>query len=384
MVKILANQGFNLFNVRNMRNIRFLSIMDRMIISELLKTIFSVLIVLVIIIVSRNFIKILKMAVDGIISTEAIFTILGLKVILASVTFIVPAVFVGVLMVFGRMYRDQEMSALASAGVGAGKLYVSVFKLIIPVTLLAVWMSLYLSPWAADQVEQVIYEEKQSIGVRAIGEGKFSEYNSGNLIFYVEKITDDNIMHDVFVQNKSGNEVGILTAKMAEVRIIEGELFIVFLQGERVLGQPGEADFVFEGFTEYGMRLEDSSGIKVDTIEGIATSKLLGSQDLSEIKELFHRLSIPISILFLTMMAVPVAQVSPRSGVYGNLIAAFLIYFSFTNFEKVNGSWMVKGEVPLWFGLFGVYLFASILIVFLLVRLYGLGWVILKLKGVTS
>jgi len=364
-----------------MRNIRIFSVMDRMIISDLLKTILSVLAVLVIIIVSRNLIKILKMAVDGIISTEAIVSILGLKIILASVTFIVPAVFVGVLMVLGRMYRDQEMSALASAGVGVWELYISVFKVIIPFILLAAWMSLYLSPWASDKVEQVIYEQKQSIGVRAIGEGKFSEYNSGDLIFYVEKITDDNIMHDVFVQSRSGTGVGILTAESAEVRVLQDDIYIVFINGERVLGQPGDVDYIFETFAQYGMRLEDNSGIKVDIIEGIATQKLLKTEDIKELRELYHRLSVPISILVLTIMAVPLAQVSPRGGVYGNLAAAFLIYFSFANFEKVSGSWMVKGEIPPWLGFWGVYLFASVLIVFLLVRLYGLSWVMMRLRG---
>lgn len=364
-----------------MRNIRFLSVMDRMMISDLLKMIFSVLLVLVVIIVSRNFIKILKMAVDGLISTEAIISILSLKIILASATFIVPAVFVSVLMVLGRMYRDQEMSAFASAGVGAGKLYLSVFKAIIPVTFLAAWMSLYLSPWAADKVEQVIYEQKQNIGVRAIGEGKFTEFNHGNLIFYVEKITDDNMMHDVFVQNKRGKKIGILTAEHAEIRQIKGDLYIVFLNGERAQGRAGKVDFVFETFSQYGMRLDDSSGIKVDSIEGIATEKLLKTQDLKELRELHHRLSVPISILVLTIMAVPLAQVSPRSGVYGNLAAAFLIYFSFANFEKVSGSWMVKGEIPVWLGFWGVYFFAGALIVFLLVRLYGLAWVMMRLRG---
>ncbi len=367
-----------------MHNFRFLSVLDRMIINDLLKTIFSVLTVLVLIIVSRNFIKILKMAVDGLISTEAIVRILGLKIILASATFIVPAIFVSVLMVLGRMYRDQEMSAFASAGVGAGRLYLAVFKAIIPVALLASWMSLYLSPWAAKQVEQVIHEQKQNVGVRAIGEGKFSEYNHGNLIFYVEKITDDNVMHEIFVQTKHGHEIGILTAEQAEIRQIKSDLFIVFKNGERVQGVVGEADFVFESFSQYGMRLEDNDEIMPNSIEGIATEQLLKTKNLNELRELHHRLSVPLSILVLTIMAVPLAQVSPRSGVYGNLIAAFLIYFSFANFEKVSGSWMVKGEISVWLGFWGVYLFACALIVFLLLRLYGLGWVIMRLRGQVS
>jgi lipopolysaccharide export system permease protein len=355
--------------------------MDRMMMNDLLKTIFSVLIVLVVIIVSRNFIKILKMAVDGLISTEAIVSILGLKIVLASANFMVPAVFVSVLMVLGRMYRDQEMSALASAGAGVGRLYIAVFKTIIPVVFIAAWMSLVVSPWAASKVEQIIYAEKQNIGVRAISAGKFSEYNKGNLIFYVEKITADNVMHDVFVQNKRANEVGIVTSEKAEVRTINNDLYIVFINGERVQGNAGEVDFVFETFDEYAMRLDSSAGIQVNPINGIATRKLLQTQDIKELSELHHRLSVPFSIIVLAIMAVPLAQVSPRSGVYGNLIAAFLIYFSFANFEKVSSSWMVKGDISVWLGFWGVYFLAAFFIVILLVRLYSLTWIIQQLKG---
>lgn len=365
-----------------MRNIRFLSVMDRMMMVDLLKTIFSVLIVLVVIIVSRNFIKVLKMAVEGLISTEAIVNILGLKIVLASASFMVPAVFVSVLMVLGRMYRDQEMSALSSAGAGVGRLYLAVFKTIIPVVFMAAWMSLYVSPWAASTVEQIIFEEKQNIGVRAISAGKFSEYNKGNLIFYVEKISADNVMHDVFVQSKRANEVGIVTAEKAEVRNINNDLYIVFINGERVQGNAGTVDFVLESFTEYGMRLDSGDGgIQVDPINGIATSKLLQTQNLEELSELHHRLSVPFSIIVLAIMAVPLAQVSPRSGVYGNLAAAFLIYFSFANFEKVSSSWMVRGEISAWLGFWSVYFLAALIIVILLVRLYSLSWILMQLKG---
>ena len=364
-----------------MRNIRFLSVMDRMMMVDLLKTIFSVLIVLVVIIVSRNFIKILKMAVDGLISTEAILSILSMKIILASGTFMVPAVFAGVLMVLGRMYRDQEMSALSSAGAGVGRLYLAVFKTIVPVVFMAAVMSLYVSPWAARNVERIIFEEKQNIGVRAIAEGKFSEYNMGDLIFYVEKIDSDNVMYDVFVQNKQANEVGIVTAEQAEVRVIDNQLYIVFINGERVQGKAGAVDFVFETFAEYAMRLEGGTGIQVNPIEGIDSKELLKTRDLKELSELHHRLSVPLSIIVLAIMAVPLAQVSPRGGVYGNLVAAFLIYFSFANFEKVSNSWMVKGEMPVWLGFWAIYFLAAFFIVILLVRLYGLAWVIMRLKG---
>jgi lipopolysaccharide export system permease protein len=367
-----------------MRNIRLLTVIERMMMSELLKTIFSVLTVLVVIIVSRNFIKILKMAVDGLISNEAIASIMGLKILLASINFLAPAVFVGVLMVIGRMYRDQEMSALSSAGVGVWHIYRAVFKLIVPIGLLAALMSLGVGPWATNKIETIIFEQKQNAGIRAISEGRFSEYSHGKWIFYAERISPDNKMQNVFVRNMEGLESGIITAKSAELRNVRGNLYIVFLDGERVSGKLGEVEYSIESFAEYAMHLEESSEEMASKIEGLPSSAILWHpQSLLEVREIYDRLSVPLSVLVLAFMAVPLAQISPRGGVYGNMVTAFLIYFSFANFEKVSGSWLVRGEIPMWLGFWGTYLLAFVVIAFLLVRFYGVAWVMMCLRGKT-
>jgi len=357
------------------------TVIDRLIMKDLFRTIFSVLMVLVIIIVSRHFIKILQMAVDGLISTEAVVKILGLRMLILSADFMVPAVFVAVLMVLGRMYRDQEMSALASAGMGVGGLYVSVFKTMIPILVLAVNMAFFVSPWASNQVDTLLHQEKQGAGIRGIAAGKFSEYSQGNLIFYTEKISANHKMHDVFVQDRRDEQVGIITSATAELRETPNGLYIVFLQGQRVQGEVGELDYAFEEFSEYAMRIEAASGDLVMSQYGLPSGDLFSSPDLKDLRELFRRSAIPMGIIFLTIMAVPLAQVSPRGGVYGNMLTAFLIFFSFSNFEKVSTSWMLKGEIPVWLGFSAVYLLSSLIIIGLLLRLYGIRWFVLNLRA---
>ena len=48
-----------------------------------------------------------------------------------------------VLMVLGRMYRDQEMAAISSAVAELGALYRAVFLLVFPLSVLSVGLSLY-------------------------------------------------------------------------------------------------------------------------------------------------------------------------------------------------------------------------------------------------
>jgi lipopolysaccharide export system permease protein len=173
--------------------------------------------------------------------------------------------------------------------------------------------------------------------------------------------------------------VGIITAKFAELREIKEGLFIVFFDGIRTQGIAGELEYAFETFSEYAMRIEDAVGEPRISIHGISTAELLKSDQLNKISELFRRLFVPMGILLLTLMAVPLAQVSPRGGVYGNLLTAFLIYFSFSNFQQVSLSWMVKGEIPIWLGFSGIYLLSLLVVIFLLVRLYGVDWAVISL-----
>ena len=194
------------------------TVLDKMIIQDLLKTVLSVLTVIVVIIVSRKFIRILDDAIAGLVSNEALLSILGLKTIIASVEFLPVALFMSVLMVLGRMYRDQEMAAVSSAGGGAGTIYRAVFLLIFPLTVLTVGLSLYTMSWAEVKIDKLMQQGAESSDLRGIAAGKFSEYSQGDLVFYVEKISADKKMHTVFVQDRQHGKMSIINAKTAQMK----------------------------------------------------------------------------------------------------------------------------------------------------------------------
>ena len=360
---------------------RLVSVLDKMIVSDLIKTMLSVLTVVVVIIVSRQFIRILAKAIEGAVSTQTILSILGLKTVVVMITLLPAAVFIAVIMVLGRMYRDQEMSAVASAGGGVAALYKAVFLLIIPLSGLAMQLSLVTAPWANAKIQTLIHEDQQSVDVRGITAGRFSEYKQGELVLYVEEISPDKKMHKVFVQNRRKGILGVINAETAVMRDLPAGRFLVFENGERIQGEPGQLDFIVENFAEYAVRIELPKTLVNLDRESITTSRLLETQVVVDIAEVQRRLSIPFSIIVLAALAVPLAQISPRSGVYGNLFMAFLIYFSYMNLGKVSLHWIEDGILPVWSGYFAVYLLTLVVVGLLLVRLYGRQWVRMKITG---
>lgn len=362
----------------------WITVLDKMVAQDLLKTFLAGLSVLVVIIVSRLFIRVLDQAISGQISNETLLSILGLKTIVTIAELFPAALFLAVLMVLGRMYRDHEMAAVSSAGGGSGIIYRAVFLLVFPVSLLAVGMSLFAAPWAESTILKLAIHDEETSETRGIAAGKFSEYSQGDLVFYVETIGADKKMHEVFLQSLEHDkkDVSVITAQAARIQDSTDGRYIVFEQGERIKGQPGNLDYAIEQFAEYAVRLEtkipDRSSVH---IHAVPTYSLWQQNSITYIAELQHRFSIPMGALLLSFIAVPLAQISPRGGVYGNMVVGFLIYFSYGNLTRLSQGWVTNGAIPTWLGGAGVDVLLFLIGSLLLVRLYSWQWLVLRLKG---
>jgi len=363
---------------------KIVTVLDKMVALDLLRTLLAVWSVIVVIIVSRQFIRILDKAIEGQVSNQTLMTVLGLKTIIASATFLPAALFMAVLMVLGRMYRDQEMSAVASAGGGAGTVYRAIFLLIFPVTVLSAGLSFYASPWAEAMMEELMHQDKESADLRGIAAGKFSEYSQGDLVFYVENIDADKEMHQVFVQHRQGDRLAIINAETGRLKDLPDGRYVILENGERIQGQPGALNFVLEQFTEYAVRIENKESIANFGKESIASDALVGSGQIADIAELQRRLSVPMGIILLSFIAVPLAQMSPRGGVYGNMLVGFIIYFSYGNLIRVSDSWVLNQTIPAWLGIVGVNTLLLLVGGVLLARLFGWQWLLMKLREINK
>jgi lipopolysaccharide export system permease protein len=371
-------------NIVGWRLKSLLTVIDKLIITDLVKTLFSVWTVIVVILVSRKFVSILDKAVNGQVANDTLLSILGLKTVIASIAFLPPALFMTILMVLGRMYRDQEMSAIASAGGGARLLYRAVFLFVFPLSILTIGLSLNVAPWAEAEMDRLIHNDEKSADIRGIAAGKFSEYSHGDLVFYVEKITDDKKMHGVFVQKRDAGKLSVINSESARMQDLEDGRYIVFENGERVQGTPGALDFIIEHFGEYAVRLEEKDMVFNAPPAAIPTVYLLLSTNPKDVAELQKRIALPLGMMLLSFLAIPLAQISPRGGVYGNMLVGFLIYFTYANFTRVSQAWVMNEKIPAWFGIFGINSFLLLTGIVLLIRWYGFKWFLMEIRKKTS
>ena len=345
----------------NYRIDTMLPIIDRYILLEATKVFLGIIFILVIGLVGSGFIKLLGKAAAGLLSNEVLLELVAIETLRLLGPVTPPAFFLSAMVTLGRMYRDSEMTALAASGVGGLRIYRSVIVAALPVMLVVGWLTLDIQPSANQMKREIIAQQgKQAEFSNAVA-GRFNEFSRGELVVYVESMSDDKSrLENVFVQNRQHGKLGLVTANQGYQYVDPetGEQFIVLTEGHRWEGIPGRNDFTLGEFGKFTMRIDlKGQSQRHFRADEFPTSKLIGSTEIREKAELEYRIMIPIAVLVFTIISVPLSYSLPREGVAGRLVIALLLYLTFINLMGVSKNWMVDGLTPEWAGRWWVHIF---------------------------
>ncbi|MCP3671543.1 MAG: LPS export ABC transporter permease LptF [Gammaproteobacteria bacterium] len=346
-----------------------ISIIDRYILREVIKSYLAILTVLLLIFTSNSFIKILQKAVSGTISNDVLFQLVALKSVDILGAVIPPAFFFAVLYAIGRMYRDSEMTALASCGFGFRRVFRSVTYAALPVSMFVALLTLVGMPWA-EQISEQIYERQETEAEmgNAVA-GRFNEFKSGKVLFFAEEMSSDKTkLKNVFVQNRQHGELGLVTASGGYQYVDEetGDRFMVLQDAHRYVGDPGESEYSVGEMEEFGMRISKKEKDAIVTErKALSTSFLLGSRKRLHKSELQHRFLLPLSVFVFSLAGVILSRSLPREGTQGRIVLAILFYTFFLNLQALSHTWMQDGVTPMWMGRWWVFI-VSLLLIWLL------------------
>ncbi|MEI6414222.1 MAG: LPS export ABC transporter permease LptF [Pseudomonadota bacterium] len=328
--------------------------LQRYLLKEITSVLGAVLIALLLLLTAILFLQVLRLVAVGQIQPHVLFELWFYQMMRFVPRIVPPAFFFSVIFVLGRLHRDSEMTALAACGIGPRRLYLAIFLAALPVVVLAALLSLVGQPWGAANIDRVKLEQKGQVAELAgISPGRFNEYSKGDIVFYCESVDNHGWMHNVFVQSRQQGAVGIISADSAYQMPdpSSGDRFLMLLNGLRYEGTPGQQDFKLIHYDSYLLRLArlDDAILQIRR-SGLATGMLLASASLQDRAELQDRLSYPLAVLTLTLMAIPLSRSLPRQGTYGRLVVAILLYAIFLNLQGVSRNWMESGITPGWLG----------------------------------
>lgn len=361
-------------------------VIQRYLVKEVLQTMIAVLALLLLVFLGRHFARYLAEAAAGELPAELIFKLLT-TLTLSYLHLLLPfSFYLAVLLAFGRLYRDNEMTALSASGVGTLGVLTPIVGLGLAVAGLVGGLALAVSPWAAERSVQLREQAEARSDLQNIVAGQFREMGTQGSVFYVEQMSDDKqLMKRVFVQNTNTQEMDIFAAQSAYQHIDEksGDRFLVLLDGRRYEGIPGSAEFRVHEYAKNSIRV-DQKEIQQRSRKRDAqpTGHLIGSDDPLDRAELQWRLSMPLSALLLAILAVLLSRTSPREGRYARLFGAILVFIVYLNLMGVGRMWMERGApISQLLGLWWVHVLLSGLIAVFLIKHYGFRYLFARVQG---
>ena len=354
-----------------------MSLITRYILREAFASWLVVVAVLFVIFMANQFADILGDAAADRLPKEAVFAIFGLTSLRYLALLIPIALFLGVMLALARLNRDGEMAALSACGIGPGRLLVPITALTLVLAGALGWLALSATPQASQRIEQIKRQAEEDVRLDALQAGRFTSPDSGNTVLYAGEVVGDEL-RDVFSQSGQGDRVVTILAERGE-RVVDaatGAVSFVLYNGRRYEGVPGDADFVvIEWFDEHGIPIRtEEKKERAEVIDTKPTAALLRSSAPADRAELQWRISMPISLLVLGLLAVPLSRSAPREGRYGRLGIGLLVYLTYSNLIAIARLWVEREMVPDWVGMWWVHVLVGAFALLLLGR--ASGWLV--------
>lgn len=325
-------------------------IFERSLRRELFNTSSAIFIALLTIVVTITLVRILGQAASGQVDNGAVLALISFAALNNLPVLLQLSVFVTILLVLTRLYRDSEMVVWQSAGLGLMQWLRPILSFVGPVAVIVGLASLLVTPWANKQSSEFKARYEQRNEVSRVAPGQFRESSDGTKVFFVEGFDPSTqSVQNVLVNIVRDGRISLIVSKTGHVeRQPNGDDFMIMNNGRRYEGIPGRADYRIMEFERYGVRIESRSpDFSGDDSARIRTSFDLATDDSPRARaELVWRIGLMLSVLALAVLAIPLSFVNARAGRSANLLVALLVYFIYNNAMNVMQSMTSRGRLP--------------------------------------
>jgi lipopolysaccharide export system permease protein len=364
-------------------------IIFRYLLKEVAKTQLAVFLVLMTIFISNKFVRILDDAAEGGIPGRLVMVFIALKVPDLAGMILPLSLFLGILLAYGRIYADSEMTVLHACGVS--EWYVVRVTLILSVVtaIFTGMFTLYLSPMASEYEYQVKEQLATESGLSSLIAGRFQTTGNKKAVVFIHgKNRDDNTFEKVFVAqlpDKKSTDKSIINSSLvyAETgQVIEeesGSQRLVLSDGTRYQNDTKSKEFRKVSFDKYYIQIQDQKiAHKNRKLRAIPTQNLYQETTAAYAAEAHWRFAFPLACLVMTLIAVPLSVVNPRQGKFAKMLPALLLFLGYFLMLTAVRSGVESGTIPKAVGLWPVHFFVFVLGGSLLIKSRSSG---LKLKA---
>ena len=349
------------------------NIITRYISLEVLKSSCATILILFIILMSNSLGRLLADVADGEIPRQALWPVLLSQSVNIFALLLPIGFFLGIVLAFGRLYKDHEIAVMSACGMGYWQFYKPIFFVILPIFALNTFTSVWLSSSVQRNAQSIVSNSRNIHEFTQVRAGQFNQSKSGSHVFFMESLSEDNLVLNNVIISQSTEKMRVLeTAKSGRQKTDEvtGDLFLVVGPGKRTELKTGKKNVNIIEFEQHGILMAKkvfSGSYRAHEREKSPTF-LWHSSELNDKVELLWRISIPFVLIVLALFAVPLSYIAPRKGQFGKMGYALLVYIAYFNLMAFGRSQLEQGNISLVFNFWWIHLIFIVLTIILLVK----------------
>ncbi len=287
------------------------------------------------------------------------------------------ALFAVVLFIYNKLTSDKELIIMEAIGMSARDLSKPALFLSTIITLLCLFITIYISPIYATKYRTFIFDSQNDISALLIQEGEFNQITEG-LTIYVRS-SKDNILSDIFINDqRQKKRIRTILAEQGIVSTTNNNITLALVNGS--VQEKVKEKYTFGTFEKYSADLGviAKNSVRSKRMGELGIIELINSKELGYandsnyskyLVEIHKRLIQPFYNLLFVLIALIAIFKSPlnkRSNSKNMFFAVFVmivfqfLYISFFNFLRIHPNWY-----PL------VYLFTITALIVMLRFLYS-------------
>ena len=307
-------------------------------------------------------------AASSLIPVKLLFILILAKTVAAFELFLPLALYITLLLGLGKLYSEQEISALQASGMGIFGLVRALLPLIIVISLLTAIVSLYVRPWAYELRYASKNQAEQTYDFDRLESGYFYENEESGRVYFVKNIDQaTNLKSDIFVYERNQNTTRVIYADHAYhvPAGLNDPPIMVFLNGTAYRLEKNGTDTVLN-YDRLTILPKPELEVADEFKRKAASSLLLAkSNKADEIAEFQWRATSAFKAFLMAILAILLAKTSPRQGRYGKLVIGILLFFIVHVGSLINKTWVELGKLGsfpgMWSGVILLLLLTALL-----------------------
>lgn len=316
---------------------------------ELWRSFMGTLVVLLTVVLTMVLIRVLSQATVGAFAPADVGLILSYTLIGQMPVMVALSLFVSVIMVLNRLWRESEMVVWQSSGARQFTFLLPLLRMAWPVLVGVAILTLIARPWAQGQSQQLKDRFERRSDISRVAPGQFQASADGRRVFFIDSHSDgERTGKNVFMVMSENGQEAVVTAKEGQITVEKNLRYLVLSHGERTQTDLETGEKVLSRFAQARILVgetPDAQSASPD-VRSMPTLDLVLSPQLPHKAELVWRLGLIWAAFNMVLSGLSLAAGSARRNSNWSMVFALLVFVVYFNLLTLTQTWVSKGKLP--------------------------------------